>query len=77
MVIADIDAEAGERVAADDDADLVHRARRLAGRRRRGLVARIVGRHGRLDAVHANAGIETPPLLLADTPDECSTVRSR
>ncbi|MGE0214245.1 SDR family NAD(P)-dependent oxidoreductase [Mycolicibacterium sp.] len=30
----------------------------------------IVDRHGRLDVVHANAGIESPPLMFADTPDE-------
>ncbi|MBN8870816.1 MAG: SDR family oxidoreductase [Solirubrobacterales bacterium] len=34
------------------------------------LMDGIVARHGRLDGVHANAGIETPPLLLADTSDE-------
>jgi NAD(P)-dependent dehydrogenase (short-subunit alcohol dehydrogenase family) len=69
VVIADLDENNGVRVAADPrisfiatdvtDSDAVQ-----------SLIAEIVTRHGRLDAVHANAGIETPPLMLADTPDE-------
>jgi NAD(P)-dependent dehydrogenase (short-subunit alcohol dehydrogenase family) len=70
VVIADVDAEAGERVAAADDAISFVRTDVSSGDEVEALVAGIVGRHGRLDAVHANAGIETPFLLLADTPDE-------
>ena len=52
-------------------ADHVPAHRRVAGRRgRERWSPTTVERFGKLDAVHANAGIETPPLLLADTPDE-------
>jgi NAD(P)-dependent dehydrogenase (short-subunit alcohol dehydrogenase family) len=70
VVIADIDVEGGERVAAADDAVTFIRTDVSQGDEVERLVATIVERFGRLDAVHANAGIETPPLLLADTPDE-------
>jgi NAD(P)-dependent dehydrogenase (short-subunit alcohol dehydrogenase family) len=70
VVIADIDAEAGERmVSGRDDLSFVHTDVSDSEQVQR-LIATIVERHGRLDAVHANAGIETPFLLLADTPDE-------
>jgi NAD(P)-dependent dehydrogenase (short-subunit alcohol dehydrogenase family) len=70
VVIADIDPEAGERVAAEDGAIAFIRTDVADGDQVRRLVDEIVERLGRLDVVHANAGIETPPLLLADTPDE-------
>jgi NAD(P)-dependent dehydrogenase (short-subunit alcohol dehydrogenase family) len=70
VVIADIDAEAGERVAASDEALTFVRTDVSRGDDVERLVATIVERFGRLDAVHANAGIETPPLFLHDTPDE-------
>jgi NAD(P)-dependent dehydrogenase (short-subunit alcohol dehydrogenase family) len=70
VVIADVADEAGEQVAASDDAITFVRADVSRGDEVEALVATIVARHGRLDAVHANAGIETPFLLLADTPDE-------
>jgi NAD(P)-dependent dehydrogenase (short-subunit alcohol dehydrogenase family) len=70
VVVADIDREAGEQVAASHvhvlfmEADVSHPASVQQ------LIAAIVERHGRLDVVHANAGIETPPLLLHETPDD-------
>ncbi len=70
VVIADIDVEGGERVAVANDSITFMRADVSQGAEVEALVAAIVGRFGHLDVVHANAGIETPPLLLADTPDE-------
>jgi NAD(P)-dependent dehydrogenase (short-subunit alcohol dehydrogenase family) len=70
VVIADIDPEGGERVASEDEAIAFIRTDVSVGDEVERLVDEIVDRYGRLDVVHANAGIETPPLLLADTPDE-------
>jgi len=70
VVIADVDAEGGERIAAADAAITFVRTDVARGDEVESLVATIVRRFGQLDVVHANAGIETPFLLLADTPDE-------
>ena len=71
VVIADIDDEGGEARRGGERRDHVHAHRRVAGRRGRAArVGATVERFGKLDAVHANAGIESPPLMLADTPDE-------
>jgi NAD(P)-dependent dehydrogenase (short-subunit alcohol dehydrogenase family) len=70
VVIADIDREAGERVAGEHEAIAFVETDVSRGDQVERLVDGIVERHGRLDAVHANAGIETPPLLIHETPDE-------
>lgn len=70
VIIADIDSEAGERTAEKyDDVSFIQTDVSDSPQVQR-LIATIVERHGRLDAVHANAGIETPFLLLAETSDE-------
>jgi 3-oxoacyl-[acyl-carrier protein] reductase len=70
VVIADVDVAAGESVAAADDALSFIQTDVSNGGQVEGLIDEITKRHGRLDVVHANAGIETPPLMFADTPDE-------
>lgn len=70
VVIADIDAAAGEEVAAEHTSFSFIATDVTDGDAVASLVDQIVDRHGRLDCVHANAGIETPPLLLHETPDE-------
>src|SRR4051794_18245635 len=70
VVIADLDVEAGERTTAEHDSVSFIPTDVSDSAAVESLVKTIVERHGRLDAVHANAGIETPFLLLADTPDE-------
>jgi NAD(P)-dependent dehydrogenase (short-subunit alcohol dehydrogenase family) len=70
VVIADVNDEAGEAVAAEHEAIAYIRTDVSQGDQVERLVAEIVRRHGRLDALHANAGIETPFVMLADTPDE-------
>ena len=70
VVVADLDAEAGERTAAQYDGVSFIQTDVSDSAQVQSLVTTIVDRHGRLDAVHANAGIETPFLLLAQTPDE-------
>lgn len=70
VVVADLDAEAGERTAAEYAGVSFIQTDVSDSAAVESLVATIVERHGRLDAVHANAGIETPFLLLADTPDD-------
>jgi NAD(P)-dependent dehydrogenase (short-subunit alcohol dehydrogenase family) len=69
VVIADIDEENGARVAVHDKISFIAADVTDPGAVQN-LIAEIVTAHGRLDAVHANAGIETPPLMLHDTPDE-------
>ena len=70
VVIADVDEEAGERVAASNEAISFIRTDVTQGDQVASLVDTIVERFGKLDAVHANAGIESPFLLLHETPDE-------
>lgn len=70
VVIADIDGALGASVAAQDDAFSFIRTDVSDSASVQGLIGQIVKQHGRLDVVHANAGIETPPLLFTDTPDE-------
>jgi NAD(P)-dependent dehydrogenase (short-subunit alcohol dehydrogenase family) len=70
VVIADINEEAGERVAASNDAITFVRTDVTQGDDVERLVGSTVERFGRLDAVHANAGIESPFLLLHETPDD-------
>ena len=70
VVIADIDEEGGARVASENERITFLRTDVSQGDQVESTVAATVERFGKLDVVHANAGIETPPLLLADTPDE-------
>jgi NAD(P)-dependent dehydrogenase (short-subunit alcohol dehydrogenase family) len=70
VVIADINGEQGERTAERYDGVSFIQTDVSDSAQVRSLIATIVERHGRLDAVHANAGIETPFLLLAETSDE-------
>jgi NAD(P)-dependent dehydrogenase (short-subunit alcohol dehydrogenase family) len=70
VVIADIDEEAGERVAAATDGVTFVRTDVSQGDEVERLVDGIVERFGQLDVVHANAGIESPFLMLHETPDE-------
>lgn len=70
VVISDIDAEGGEKVAAEHGSVSFIASDVTDGDAVESLIKEIVERHGRLDCVHANAGIETPPLFLHDTPDE-------
>jgi NAD(P)-dependent dehydrogenase (short-subunit alcohol dehydrogenase family) len=69
-VIADISADAGAAAAASHEGLSFIRTDVTDSRHVQSLIHEIVASHGRLDVVHANAGIETPPLLFADTPDE-------
>lgn len=70
VVIADIDERGGERVASEHPSLAFVRTDVTEALGISKLIDLIVEREGRLDCVHANAGIETPPLLLHDTPDE-------
>jgi NAD(P)-dependent dehydrogenase (short-subunit alcohol dehydrogenase family) len=70
VVVADIDEEGGARVAAANERITFLRTDVSQGDQVERTVAATVRQFGKLDVVHANAGIETPPLLLADTPDE-------
>jgi NAD(P)-dependent dehydrogenase (short-subunit alcohol dehydrogenase family) len=70
VVIADIDEAGGARVAAESERITFIRTDVSQGEQVESCVRATVERFGKLDVVHANAGIETPPLLLADTPDE-------
>jgi NAD(P)-dependent dehydrogenase (short-subunit alcohol dehydrogenase family) len=70
VVIADLDAAAGAAATAASEACSFIETDVSDSAQIQELIARIVAEHGRLDLVHANAGIETPPLMLADTPDE-------
>src|SRR3954454_21202806 len=70
VVIADIDEEGGTRVASENGRITFLRTDVSQGDQVESTVAATVERFGKLDVVHANAGIETPPLRLADTPDE-------
>lgn len=70
VTVADLDAEAGGALAEANDSIEFVRCDVSVGDEVEALFDGIVDRHGRIDAVHANAGIETPPLLLADTSDE-------
>jgi NAD(P)-dependent dehydrogenase (short-subunit alcohol dehydrogenase family) len=70
VVIADIDEEAGERVAGASEGVTFVRTDVSQGNEVERLVDGIVERFGQLDVVHANAGIESPFLMLHDTPDE-------
>jgi NAD(P)-dependent dehydrogenase (short-subunit alcohol dehydrogenase family) len=81
VVIADVDGDGGEAVAAANDAITFLRTDVSQGADVERLVRTTVERFGKLDALHANAGIESPPLMLADTPDEwfdrCMAVNAR
>jgi NAD(P)-dependent dehydrogenase (short-subunit alcohol dehydrogenase family) len=70
VVIADIDTDAGERTAAKYDGVSFIQTDVSDSASVQHLIERIVEDYGKVDAVHANAGIETPFLLLAETPDE-------
>ncbi len=70
VVIADVDAAAGERVAAENEPISFIACDVTSAADVELLIERIVADHGRLDAAHVNAGIPNPPLLLADTPDD-------
>jgi NAD(P)-dependent dehydrogenase (short-subunit alcohol dehydrogenase family) len=70
VVIADISADAGAAAAAGQEGLSFIQTDVTDSGQVQSLIQEIVGTHGRLDAVHANAGIESPPLLFADTPDE-------
>ncbi|MBN8867793.1 MAG: SDR family oxidoreductase [Solirubrobacterales bacterium] len=70
VVVVDLDADLGQALADSVDRIEYERVDVTDGEQVAALMDGIVSRHGRLDGVHANAGIETPPLLLADTPDE-------
>lgn len=70
VVIADVDVPGGEATAAESERISFVCTDVSDGPAVERLIDGIVGRFGRLDVVHANAGIETPPLMLADTPDE-------
>ncbi len=70
VVIADVDEAGGERVASLHSGITFAPADVSDPRAVQALIEAIVAEHGRLDAVHANAGIETPPLRMGDTPDE-------
>jgi NAD(P)-dependent dehydrogenase (short-subunit alcohol dehydrogenase family) len=70
VVIADVNSELGSEVAAEDDALSFIQADVTDSDDVQRMIDDVVDRHGRLDVVHANAGIETPPLMLVDTSDE-------
>lgn len=70
VVVADLDRDKGEALAAANERIEYVTCDVTAADSVRETIAGIVHRHGRLDAAHANAGIESPPLLLADTSDE-------
>ena len=71
VVIADIDEEAGARRRGASTMQVTFMRTDVSqGDQVESTVKATVEQFGKLDAVHANAGIETPPLLLADTPDE-------
>ena len=70
VVIADVDEELGSAVAGEDDALSFIKADVTDSGQVQRMIDQVVEQHGRLDVVHANAGIETPPLMLVDTPDE-------
>jgi NAD(P)-dependent dehydrogenase (short-subunit alcohol dehydrogenase family) len=70
VVVADLNLDLGEAVAATDDAYSFIQADVADSAQVQHLIAQIVKERGRLDVVHANAGVETPPLMLADTPDD-------
>lgn len=69
VVIADRNRELGESAATTQDAFSFLQTDVSEGDEVERLIDEIVDRHGRLDVVHANAGIETPPLMFAETPD--------
>ena len=68
VVIADIDTDAGERTSAKYDGVSFVQTDVSDSASVQHLIERIVEDYGKVDAVHANAGIETPFLLLAETP---------
>jgi len=70
VVIADVDEDLGSAVAGEDDALSFIKADVTDSGQVQRMIDQVVEQHGRLDVVHANAGIETPPLMLVDTPDE-------
>lgn len=70
VVIADLNEEVGSSIAAEDDALSFVKADVSDRDQVQGMIDQVVEQHGRLDVVHANAGIETPPLMLVDTPDD-------
>ena len=70
VTLADLDEENGRRIAERSDRIDFAACDVTDGASVKSVVDGIVERHGRLDAVHANAGIETPPLFLAETSDE-------
>jgi len=70
VYIGDLDDESGEAIAARSDSITFAHMDVTDPYSVESVINGIVSEHGRLDAVHANAGIETPPLLLADTPDD-------
>jgi NAD(P)-dependent dehydrogenase (short-subunit alcohol dehydrogenase family) len=70
VVIADIDEAAGEQMSAEHPSFSFIATDVTDGDAVSSLIDQIVDRHGALDCVHANAGIETPPLLLHETPDD-------
>lgn len=69
VVIADVDEANGARVAEHDQISFIATDVGDASAVEH-LIAEIVSRHGSLDAVHSNAGIEAPPMMLHQTPDE-------
>lgn len=70
VTLADLDEKSGREIADRSDAITFVHCDVTDGDSVKSAIDGIVSRHGKLDAVHANAGIETPPLLLADTSDE-------
>ena len=70
VVIADVNEDLGRSVSEERDAFSFIRTDVAQSDDVQRLIGEIVERKGRLDVVHANAGIETPPLMLADTPDD-------
>lgn len=70
VTIFDVDADVGRRLQDTHEAITFARVDVSCADEVRAAVDAIVERHGRLDVVHANAGIETPFVLLADTSDE-------
>lgn len=70
VAVFDLDVEGGERLAATHERIRFRAVDVSDGGQVQAGVDAVVRELGRLDAVHANAGIETPFLLLADTPDE-------
>lgn len=70
VTVLDVDAAGGQALADGNPAITFITTDVSVGDAVAAAFDAIVARTGRLDAVYANAGIETPFLLLADTPDE-------